>query len=97
MNKASTSTLDVIDVLEQHQFPQGPLEDYLAEQVDGFKRPLKVRQFQGGMSNPTFLLEDGTGRTYVMRKKPPGKLLPSAHAVDREYRVWVDGLTWEAA
>jgi len=50
-------------------------------------RPLKVGQFQGGMSNPTFMLTDGAGKRYVMRKKPPGKLLPSAHAVDREYRV----------
>ena len=87
MNKASTSTLDVIDILDQHQFPQGPLEDYLVSHVDGFSRPLKVRQFQGGMSNPTFLIESGDRRTYVMRKKPPGQLLPSAHAVDREYRV----------
>ena len=44
-------------------------------------------QFEGGQSNPTFHLTDGGGRMYVLRKKPPGKLLPSAHQVDREYRV----------
>ena len=48
--------------------------------------PLTVRQFKGGQSNPTYRLIT-PGRTYVLRRKPPGKLLPSAHAVDREYRV----------
>lgn len=87
MSQPTSSTLDVIDVLEIHRFPKGPLEDYLATHLAGFARPLEVQQFQGGMSNPTFLLRDGQGQTYVLRKKPPGKLLPSAHAVDREYRV----------
>jgi aminoglycoside phosphotransferase (APT) family kinase protein len=54
--------------------------------VPGFAGPLSVRQFKGGQSNPTYLLETPAQR-YVMRRKPPGKLLPSAHAVDREYRV----------
>src|SRR5258708_39976264 len=53
---------------------------------EGFRGALEVRQFVGGQSNPTFLLAAG-GREYVMRKKPPGKLLASAHQVDREYRV----------
>src|SRR5262249_10250228 len=48
--------------------------------------PLAVRQFKGGQSNPTYLLETPQ-RRYVLRRKPPGKLLPSAHAVDREFRV----------
>lgn len=48
---------------------------------------LTVQQFQGGMSNPTYLLTAGTGSRYVLRKKPPGDLLPKAHAVDREYKV----------
>ena len=87
MSQPSTTTNDVIDVLDVHRFPEGPLEDYLAENVEGFSRPLEVQQFQGGMSNPTFRLSDGRGQTYVMRKKPPGELLPSAHAVDREFRV----------
>jgi aminoglycoside phosphotransferase (APT) family kinase protein len=77
----------LIPVLENHRFDEGSLNRYLEQVVDDYQGPLTVRQFQGGMSNPTFQLTDGAGRRYVMRKKPPGKLLPSAHAVDREYRV----------
>ena len=62
------------------------LENYLAQHVKGFTGPLTVKQFKGGQSNPTYLLET-PARRYVLRRKPPGKLLPSAHAVDREYRV----------
>jgi len=54
--------------------------------VEGFHGELTVRQFKGGQSNPTYLLEAASGK-YVMRRKPPGKLLKSAHAVDREFRV----------
>jgi len=52
----------------------------------GYAGPLIVQQFKGGQSNPTYRL-DTPGRSYVMRRKPFGKLLPSAHAVDREFRV----------
>jgi aminoglycoside phosphotransferase (APT) family kinase protein len=62
------------------------LESYLAAQVEGFAGPLTIKQFKGGQSNPTYLMET-PARRYVLRRKPPGKLLPSAHAVDREYRV----------
>lgn len=86
-HRTVASTNDVQEVLDWHRFPEDRLEAYLRLHIDGFQPPLTVRQFQGGMSNPTFLLQDGGGRRYVMRKKPPGKLLPSAHAVDREYRV----------
>ncbi len=82
-----SSTNDVEDVLEQHIFDEAKLEAYLTSYVAGYCPGLKVEQFQGGMSNPTFLLTDGAGIRYVLRKKPPGKLLPSAHAVDREYKV----------
>ena len=54
--------------------------------VEGYQGPLTVLQFKGGQSNPTYRL-DTAGRSYVMRRKPFGKLLPSAHAVDREFRV----------
>jgi len=64
----------------------GRLAQYLAAQIKGFAGPLTIQQFKGGQSNPTYLLETAT-RRYVLRRKPPGKLLPSAHAVDREYRV----------
>jgi aminoglycoside phosphotransferase (APT) family kinase protein len=74
------------DVREPHRFDVAKLEDYLAGKLGGFRRPLEVRQFKGGQSNPTYELVTPDAR-YVMRRKPPGKLLPSAHAVDREYRV----------
>ena len=74
------------DVREQHRFDVGALERYLRERIPDFRGPIEVRQFRGGQSNPTYYLAAG-GREFVLRRKPPGKLLPSAHAVDREYRV----------
>lgn len=77
---------ELIQVLPNHRFDEQALAGYLREHLPGFAGDLVVRQFQGGQSNPTFHLAAGGGQ-YVLRKKPPGKLLPSAHAVDREYRV----------
>src|SRR5580765_1958120 len=74
------------EVRETHRFDVAALERYMREHVEGFRGPLTVRQFHGGQSCPTYYLESPSGK-YVMRRKPPGKLLPSAHAVDREYRV----------
>ncbi|MCH8131179.1 MAG: phosphotransferase family protein [Myxococcales bacterium] len=74
------------EIREKHRFEVGRLEDFLSDRLPGFRRPLDVSQFKGGQSNPTYALSCPGGR-YVMRRKPPGKLLPSAHAVDREYRV----------
>ena len=79
-------TQSVGEVRERHRFEVAALERYLARHLDGFAGPVAVRQFQGGQSNPTYLLRT-SGHEYVLRRKPPGKLLPSAHAVDREYRV----------
>jgi aminoglycoside phosphotransferase (APT) family kinase protein len=73
-------------VADAHRFDVGSLERYLRTQVEGFRGPLQVEQFRGGQSNPTFKVVT-PDRTYVLRRKPPGKLLPSAHAVDREYKV----------
>jgi len=84
---ATTLTTETIPVLVQHRFDENRLAQYLRYHIEGFSSPLTVTQTQGGMSNPTFILTDGGGKRYVMRKKPPGKLLPSAHAVDREFRV----------
>ena len=77
------------DVQARHRFDEAALARYLHEHLPGFGGSLKVEQFKGGQSNPTFLLlTPGSERpSYVLRRKPPGKLLPSAHAVDREYRV----------
>jgi len=77
---------DVGPVSERHRFDEQALARYLERSIEGCRGPLEVRQFAGGQSNPTFFLTSGD-RHYVLRKKPPGKLLPSAHAVDREYRV----------
>src|SRR5262245_6283336 len=74
------------EVREAHRFDVSALERYMRDHVEGFGGSLVVRQFRGGQSNPTYHLAAG-GREYVLRRKPPGKLLPSAHAVDREYRV----------
>ena len=74
------------DVAAAHRFDAAVLERYLREHLPGFTGPLDVAQFSGGQSNPTFRL-DTAGGAYVLRRKPPGKLLPSAHAVDREFRV----------
>lgn len=77
---------DVGPVRDRHRFDEGALASYLRGHAEGFTGEVRVRQFAGGQSNPTFLIESGE-RRYVLRKKPPGKLLPSAHAVDREHRV----------
>ncbi len=66
--------------------PEAALADYLQNHIDGFRGPLTATKFKGGQSNPTYLIEAASGR-YVLRRKPPGKLLASAHAVDREFRV----------
>ncbi len=83
---ASENFVGTMPVREQHRFDTARLEEYLRAQVEGFKGPLTVEQFKGGQSNPTYRLVTPQ-KKYVLRRKPPGKLLPSAHAVDREYRV----------
>src|SRR5271166_2660865 len=77
---------DVTPVRENHRFDEVRLERYLAERMPNFRGPLAVRQFVGGQSNPTYLLEAADAR-FVMRKKPPGTLLQSAHQVEREFRI----------
>jgi aminoglycoside phosphotransferase (APT) family kinase protein len=81
--EARTGTAEVRDV---HRFDLGALERYMLNHVKDFAGPLIVKQFRGGQSNPTYYLHTDA-RDYVLRRKPPGKLLPSAHAVDREHRV----------
>ena len=73
-------------VEDRHRFDELQLDAWMRQHVDGYAGPLIVQQFKGGQSNPTYRL-DTPGRSYVMRRKPFGKLLPSAHAVDREFRV----------
>ncbi|MCK1681429.1 phosphotransferase family protein [Bradyrhizobium sp. 147] len=73
-------------VEERHRIDESRLDRWMRKHVEGYTGPLTVLQFKGGQSNPTYKL-DSRGRSYVLRRKPFGKLLPSAHAVDREYRV----------
>ncbi|MBI3227660.1 MAG: phosphotransferase family protein [Mycolicibacterium cosmeticum] len=75
---------ELVDVLPQHRIDEDALGRYL--NAHGIGGPLDIHQFQGGQSNPTFHLRTGAGK-FVLRKKPPGVLLPRAHDVGREYRV----------
>ena len=83
MSEAFNGTMEV---REKHQFDVAALQSYMQQHVEGFVGPLSVEQFKGGQSNPTYKLLTPS-KQYVLRRKPPGKLLKSAHAVDREYRV----------
>ena len=73
-------------VREQHRFDSAALAAWMAEHVADFAGPIEIEQFKGGQSNPTYRVSTPR-RRYVLRRKPPGKLLPSAHAVDREFRI----------
>lgn len=75
-----------IDVAPRDRLDEARLEPWLRDNVDGFGALVSYTKFPGGQSNPTYRLEDGA-RSYVLRRKPFGPILPSAHAVDREYRV----------
>jgi aminoglycoside phosphotransferase (APT) family kinase protein len=75
-----------VEMRAAHRFDVEALEGYMREHVPGFAGRLTVRQFLGGQSNPTYHLSTGE-QEYILRRKPPGRLLPSAHAVEREYRV----------
>ena len=81
--QANTGTREVAERL---RFDEAALAGWMQDRVAGFRGPLAVSQFKGGQSNPTYRLDSPSG-SYVLRRKPPGKLLPGAHAVEREYRV----------
>jgi aminoglycoside phosphotransferase (APT) family kinase protein len=83
---ATQHTTGVIDPPEHLRIDPDSLEPWLTRHVEGFEGPVTIQQFDGGQSNPTYLLTAGSGQ-YVLRRRPPGELLPSAHQVDREYRV----------
>jgi len=86
MSTSSSDFSGTMDIQERLQFDKKALEAYMRDHVEGFEAPLEVSQFKGGQSNPSYMLVTPS-RKYVLRRKPPGKLLPSAHAVDREYKV----------
>ena len=83
MNNQFSGTKEVADNLT---FDLNALNIFLSNQDAGISKILDYKQFKGGQSNPTYLL-DSENNQYVLRRKPPGKLLKSAHAVDREYKV----------
>ena len=86
MTEQSASAPVLTPIRSGHEFDVDALKAFLAGQADGFEGAFEVLQFEGGQSNPTFQLRTEAG-DYVLRKQPPGELLPSAHQVDREYRV----------
>lgn len=75
-----------IAVPEKDRLDEAKLTAWMTANVAGFAGPLSYAKFSGGQSNPTFRIDAPSGQ-YVLRRKPFGDLLPSAHAVDREYRV----------
>jgi aminoglycoside phosphotransferase (APT) family kinase protein len=77
---------EIRSVRSAHRFNEDALSSYLSEKLADFPSKITVQQFGYGQSNPTYLITAGETEV-VLRKKPPGKLLPSAHAVDREYRI----------
>ena len=83
---SETGNSVLVEVHESHRFDVARLDSWLSDRLDGFGCGVRVRQYEGGQSNPTFLIESATRRV-VLRKKPPGVLLPTAHQVEREYRI----------
>ena len=73
-------------VLEKHSIDSVALQEYMLANVSGFDGNISIEEFKGGQSNPTYKVVTPS-KSYVLRRKPPGKLLKSAHAVDREYKV----------
>ena len=78
---------NLTNVREKHSFDTNNLDVWLEKNIKGFGKIFTIKQFIGGQSNPTFFINSDKGAEIILRKKPPGKLLPSAHAVEREYKV----------
>jgi len=87
MDRKYTLKIEDIPVKEAHKFDQNKLSNFLIGKLEKFSGIKKIGQFNAGQSNPTYVIESLESYRYVLRKKPPGELLPSAHAVDREYKV----------
>src|SRR5262249_10584878 len=78
--------LGEIDVFDAHRFDVEALKHYLVGRLGGRLSPMSVHEFRGGQSNPTYYIRT-PAHEFVLRRKPPGPLLPTAHAIEREYRV----------
>ncbi len=77
----------LVPIRQAHRFDEQALDRYLRQHLEGYLGSPEIKQFEGGQSNPTFLLRSGD-RRFVLRKKPPGTLLPTAHQIEREYRIY---------
>ena len=86
MEFKENENIGTMPVLEKHAIDSAALQEYMQANISGFDGEISIEEFKGGQSNPTYLVKTKT-QSYVLRRKPPGKLLKSAHAVDREYRV----------
>jgi len=86
LTKRQQQNTGTVEVRDDLSFDVDRLREWMGSHIEHFDGTLSVRQFRGGQSNPTYLLDSESAR-YVLRRKPPGKLLESAHAVDREFRV----------
>ena len=86
MINAEEAFTGTVEPQGQDRLDEARLTEWMAANVEGFAGPLRIAKFKGGQSNPTYRLDAASG-SYVLRRKPFGPLLPSAHAVDREYRV----------
>ena len=86
LQDAQTAFSGTREVDPRYRLDEAALDAWMAANVAGYAGPLTVRQFKGGQSNPTYLLEAGADR-FVLRQKPGGPILPSAHAIYREYRL----------
>jgi aminoglycoside phosphotransferase (APT) family kinase protein len=86
MNSRQEEFSGTVAVRDAHRFDESRLLTWMQDNVSAFRGPMQVAQFRGGQSNPTFVIAT-PDKSYVLRKKPPGELAKSAHAVDREYRV----------
>jgi aminoglycoside phosphotransferase (APT) family kinase protein len=86
MSEDEDGNADTTSVREAHRFDEARVADWMGAHIDGYRGPLRVSQFKGGQSNPTYKLITPT-KAYVLRRKPPGNLLKGAHSIEREARV----------
>ena len=86
LSDAETTMVGTTAVPEKDRLDEAALTAWMAQNVEGFEGPLRLSKFKGGQSNPTYRIDAPSG-AYVLRRKPFGPLLPSAHAVDREFRL----------
>ena len=78
---------NLVEVRKNHKFDLNEFSKWIDYNQPSYGRIIEVKQFVGGQSNPTFVIFFSNNSSLILRKKPPGELLPSAHAIEREYKV----------